>query len=143
MELGKPRLSPFLSILKIRISMPTLQIFQRNKISDVMLQGEKIGIGKIRIRRAGTFSTTILQTVERANILLQDWQRCATGQVNCEFEVIFVDGYILRGNIYFNQKTVFRVSLRKHLETMCVDMVLPGEENDLSNPAQQRFLDIY
>ena len=104
---------------------------------------EKIGIDKIRLRKIGARSTTILRSIARADILLHDWHKCALGEVECEFEVRFIDGYLLTGKIGLTRDRLCRPSLRRHLETLCDGILPPDWHSGQSNPTQARFLDFY
>lgn len=107
----------------------------------VICPGEKIGVDTIRMKRAGTFSTAIVQTVARADHLLCDWKKCEPEQFGCEFEVRFVDGCVLSGSFDLGRSKSWRASLRKHLEKLCANMVLPHSTQ--SDCSERKFLDVY
>src|SRR5271165_5302543 len=123
--------------------MFTLSGVDRNKEAQLVDLSEKIGIDKIRLRKIGAHSTTILRSVARADVLLQDWNKSGNGHVECEFEVMFIDGYLLKGKFDFKRKPLCRPSLRRHLVSICDGIVPITKNGGHVNSEQPRFLDVY
>jgi hypothetical protein len=64
-------------------------------------------------------------------------------KIECEFEVIFVDGYILRGKYDYVRKSKCRPSLRKHLEGICCEIILSECTRSTQGTTEAKFLDVY
>lgn len=114
-----------------------------------MTTEEKVGVAKIRIRQAQAHATAILGSFVAADRLLRAW---AGGDCcECEFEIVYLDGYQVSGSYPMWQKCTTRQSLgayvRRVIEDMDVGRFRFGAPGQTPLPAARRgpqhFLEQY
>lgn len=74
-------------------------------------QFEKVGVSKIKIRQARAQATAVLGTFVAADKLLRAWAHCSPDYFECEFEIVYLDGFQVSGLYPMWQKCTTRQSL--------------------------------
>lgn len=74
-------------------------------------QYEKVGVSKIKIRQVRAQATAVLGTFVAADKLLRAWAQCSPEYFECEFEIMYLDGFQVSGLYPMWQKCTTRQSL--------------------------------
>lgn len=108
---------------------------------------EKVGVAKIRIRQAQAHATAILGSFVAADKLLRAWAGGPGCAGECEFDIVYLDGYQLSGSYPMWQKCTTRQSLgayvRRVIEDMDVGRFRFGAPGHAPRREPQRFLEQY
>ncbi|KAB8044602.1 hypothetical protein [Janthinobacterium aquaticum] len=76
--------------------------------------GEKIEVAHIRIGRANA-QRAVLGAFREADRLLGTWVDAVRSDMQFDFEVTFIDGYVFKGRYEFWRKSRRRPSLSRHV----------------------------
>jgi hypothetical protein len=83
---------------------------------------EKVGVSKIRIRQPRVQATAILGSFVAADKLLRAWASCTHDYFECEFEILYLDGYHVSGLYPIWQKCTTRQSLGAYVRRIIEEM---------------------
>lgn len=75
------------------------------------LEQEKVGVRSIRMRELRRHARAVLGSFFAADRLLLEWSKQSGGVLECEFEIIYSDGYRLVGDYRFKRKGPSRPAL--------------------------------
>lgn len=78
---------------------------------------EKVDVARILMQRVdGLPSKARVSSIEAANTVLERWADCApaTGSGQCDFQIVFEDGFRYRGHFRLD-KSGKRISLSRHV----------------------------
>jgi len=108
---------------------------------------EKVGVAKIRISQSQAHATAILGSFVAADKLLRAWATGSNDYFECEFEIVYLDGYQLSGSYPMWQKCTTRQSLgayvRRVIEQMDLGRFRFGAPGHQPRREPQRFLEQY
>lgn len=86
---------------------------------------EKIGLQRIRVAETHLRTTAVVGTFFAADKLLQGWAKAGTGELECEFEIVYSDGRKISGAYRFRRKGRARPALmgyvRASARAVCED----------------------
>lgn len=101
---------------------------------------EKVGVSKIRIRQARVQATAILGSFVAADKLLRAWAACTHDYFECEFEILYLDGYHVSGLYPIWQKCTTRQSLGAYVRRIIEEMAgVNGRPRNRSGTAPFHF----
>lgn len=109
---------------------------------------EKVGVAKIRIRQERARTTAVLGSFVAADKLLRSWATGPQDYFECEFEILYLDGYRVSGLYPMWQKCTTRQSLgayvRRVIEHMEADRFrFAMADSGLPRREPRRFLERY
>lgn len=93
---------------------------------------EKVDIARILIERVdGLPSKARVSSLEAANKVLDEWSDCApdTGYDQCDFQIVFEDGFRYQGHYLLNKSTK-RVSLARHVRKHLMALAKRADAED-------------
>ena len=85
--------------------------------SEQVLEQEKIGVRSIRVIERKLGSTAIVGTFFSAERMLLGWSNQCKGVLDCEFEILYHDGYRISGAYRFRCRNGRRPGLMQFVRT--------------------------
>lgn len=82
---------------------------------------EKVGLRLIRVRQPGKPLQAVLRSFFAADRILLAWACQSNGRLECEFEIVYDDGYRVEGNYLFIRKGETRPGLSRQVRAKARD----------------------
>ncbi|NNG22004.1 hypothetical protein [Telluria aromaticivorans] len=76
---------------------------------------EKIGVRLIRLTEGRLHASAIVRSFSAVDRVLVDWSIRTGGQLECQFEITYNDGYQISGDYRFKRKGSSRPALTRHV----------------------------
>lgn len=76
---------------------------------------EKIGVRLIRLTEGRWRTSAIVRSFSAVDRVLMEWSNRSGGQLECQFEITYNDGYQISGDYRFKRKGTSRPALTRHV----------------------------
>ncbi|MCC2957547.1 hypothetical protein LK542_18165 [Massilia sp. IC2-477] len=77
---------------------------------------EKIGVRLIRVTEGRWRISAIVRSFSAVDRVLMEWSNRSGGQLECQFEITYSDGYQISGDYRFKRKGTRRPALTRHVQ---------------------------
>jgi hypothetical protein len=78
---------------------------------------EKIGVRRIRLKKSSIGAHALAGSFATADNYLMAWCRASKGWLTCEFEIEYLDGYVLKGEYKKYRRKSGRLSLSSYIRS--------------------------